>query len=366
MQRGNITKSGGIWLLRYYEPVLVDGRIVKRAKAKKLADVDDQYRTKNDVQPLADAILTPINARTARPESSQAVSDFLEHVYLANVKESKKPSTYKSYLDMFRLVKDHVNGLEMRKVRPSDVDRILKGVAGAKSLAHTTHRNVKSFLSGAFRFARRNDMIEVNPVHDSVVPRGKAKGDTYAYSLEEIQAMLTVIPEPAKTAALVAALTGLRAGEIKGLRWEDVSENELNIRRSVWWGHVTDAKTLASRAPVPLLPLVKKALEAHRARTTGDGFIFHGNTGKPLRLENIVRRDIKPALVKNKMTWHGWHAFRRGVATNLKSLGADDKTISNILRHGNVAITQAFYIKPVAEQSKKAMQKMERAFKKAK
>jgi integrase len=366
MQRGNIKKSGGIWLLRYYEPVLVNGKVVKRAKAKKLADVNDQYRTANDVQPLADLILAPINAKTAKPESSQPVKDFLEHVYLAHVRESKKPSTQKAYLDFFRLVEPHVKGLEMRAVRTSDVDRILKAVADSKPRAHTTLRNVKSFLSGAFRYAKRTDTINENPVRDSVVPRGKSRGTTPAYTLEEIQALLTVIPEPAKTAVLVAALTGLRLSEIKGLRWEDVSANELSINRSVWAGHVTDTKTLASRAPVPLLPLVKKALEAHRKVTTGDGFIFHGNTGKPLRLENIVRRDVKPALEKEGIAWNGWHAFRRGVGTNLHALGADDKTISDILRHGNVAVTQAFYMKPVAERSRKAMQKMERAFRKAK
>jgi hypothetical protein len=133
--------------------------------------------------------------------------------------------------------------------------------------------------------------------------------------------------------------------------WMLIVDDELHISRSVWSGHVTDTKTLASRAPVPLLPLVKEALQEHRKRTTGDGYIFHGNTGNPLRLENVLRRDVKPVLAKEKLEWYGWHAFRRGVATNLHALGVDDKTISNILRHGNVAVTQAFYIKPVADAS---------------
>ncbi len=365
MQKGTIKRSGGIWLLRYYEPVLVDGKVIKRPKAKKLADVSE-YPTEKEVRPLADLILAPINAKTARPESSQQVKEFLEHVYLPHVSETKKPSTQHSYFEMFRLVKSHINGLEMRSVRTSDIDRILKAVADSKLRAHTTLRNVKSFLSGAFRYAKRTDRITDNPVRDSVVPRGKPRGATPAYTLEEIQGLLTVIPEPAKTVVLVAAMTGLRMSELKGLRWEDVSDDVLNINRSVWSGHVNDTKTLSSRAPVPLLPLVKKALAAHRKVTTGDGFIFHGSTGKPLRLENVVRRDIKPALVKSKLAWLGWHAFRRGVGTNLHELGADDKTISDILRHGDVAVTREFYIKPITEKSRKAMRKMERAFKKAK
>lgn len=54
-------------------------------------------------------------------------------------------------------------------------------------------------------------------------------------------------------------------------------------------------------------------------------------------------------------TWRGWHAFRRGIATNLHGSGIDDKTIQAILRHSNVAITQAIYIKTLPESSISAM-----------
>jgi len=59
--------------------------------------------------------------------------------------------------------------------------------------------------------------------------------------------------------------------------------------------------------------------------------------------------------------WHGWHAFRRGLATNLHRLGVDDLTIQRILRHSNVAVTQACYIKTVPIAAKEAMQKLEAA-----
>jgi integrase len=364
MQRGSIEKRGNCWLLKYYEPVLIDGTVVKKQKAKKIATVSEKYYTKESVQHFADAILAPINAHT-QPESAQTVEAFLEYVYLQHVKETKKPTTIKSYEEMFRLVKPFLGDLQMRAVRTSDIDRLMKAVANEKQRAHTTHRNLKSFLSGGFRYAKRTDVIRENPVRDSVVPRGKPRGETKAYTLEEIQQLLTVMPEPARTAVLVAAMTGLRVSEIKGLRWEDIVDDELQIRRSVAMGKVTDTKTLSSRAPVPLLPLVKKALQDHRKRTPGDGFIFHGNTGNPLRLENVLRRSVKPVLAEEGLEWYGWHAFRRGVATNLHMLGVDDKTIQNILRHSTVAVTQALYIKPVAKASSKAMKKLARAFKKA-
>jgi len=59
--------------------------------------------------------------------------------------------------------------------------------------------------------------------------------------------------------------------------------------------------------------------------------------------------------------WHGWHAFRRGLATNLHRLGVAAETIQAILRHSNVAVTQACYIKTASEDAKAAMQKFETA-----
>jgi integrase len=366
MQKGTIRRVGNIWLLRYREPVLVAGKTVMRPKAKKLAAYGGRYRTENDVRALADAILAPINAKTARPESAQTVAAFMEHVYLPHVKETKKPSTHNSYKQMFELVKPHIGELELRQVRTSHIDRIMQAVAGEKVRAHTTHRNVKSFLSGAFRYAKRTDAIADNPVRDSVIPRGKARGITPAYTLPEILTMLAILPEPARTAVLTAAFSGLRVGEIKGLRWSDLQGDQLNILRSVWWGKVSETKTLASSAPVPLVPFLKDALAEHRKRSTGDGYIFQGETGNPLRLENVVRRDIRPAFTQAGLAWKGWHAFRRGLATNLSGIGVDDRIIQAILRHANVTTTQTLYLKPVSAAAKKAMKMLERAYRKLK
>jgi integrase len=53
--------------------------------------------------------------------------------------------------------------------------------------------------------------------------------------------------------------------------------------------------------------------------------------------------------------WHGWHAFRRGLATNLHALGVDDKTIQGILRHSNIGLTMNVYVKSVNESQVNAM-----------
>ena len=64
---------------------------------------------------------------------------------------------------------------------------------------------------------------------------------------------------------------------------------------------------------------------------------------------------IRPAFKAAKLPWYGWHAFRRGLATNLNRLGVPDKVIQQILRHANVATTMNIYVKMVSQDATVAM-----------
>ena len=68
---------------------------------------------------------------------------------------------------------------------------------------------------------------------------------------------------------------------------------------------------------------------------------------------------VVPLVTKAGVQWHGWHAFRRGLATNLHQLGVSDNTIQRILRQYNVAVTQSCYIKTVDCEVTSAMQQLE-------
>jgi len=75
--------------------------------------------------------------------------------------------------------------------------------------------------------------------------------------------------------------------------------------------------------------------------------------GKPhLKADHKYERD-------NRIPeWHGWHACRRGLGSNLNRLGVDDSVIQRILRHSNVNVTQSFYIKPMDDEVRIAMEKV--------
>jgi hypothetical protein len=111
------------------------------------------------------------------------------------------------------------------------------------------------------------------------------------------------------------------------------------------------------------------------------GPIFANAAGKPLSLGSVVNRTILPALNrcdtchKPKLDhdsaehefkrdarypeWHGWHAARRGLGSNLYRLGVPDMVIQRILRHANVSTTATYYIKTAADDVRGAMTKLE-------
>ena len=89
--------------------------------------------------------------------------------------------------------------------------------------------------------------------------------------------------------------------------------------------------------------------------------MFPSSEGKPLNLDALTADVIRPALKGQGLQWHGWHAFRRGLATNLHRLGVQDETIQRILRHSNVGVTQNCYIKTVDADVVAAMRSLENA-----
>jgi len=251
---------------------------------------------------------------------------------------------------------------------------LIAEIARQNDLSRATLKQFKSFLSAVFTRAKGLGLLDgVNPMQGVSIPKNiRGKAETFACSLDDLKGMLTVLPEPSRTVVAVAAYAGLRRGEIQGLRWIDYSEKQLNVAQSIWEGI----------AAVPLIPVLAKILNHYRLTqgNPADGPLFRASNGSALRLNNLLRSQILPALNRCKdrgkpeeehgkadhkyerdqslPTWRGWHAFRRGLATNLHDLSVDDKTIQAILRHSNVQVTQASYIKTLPKQTVEAMDRL--------
>lgn len=358
-QRGYLFHRYQSWFVRFMDDVRQpDGTIKRKLVCKRLpVAYGGKYRTKKSVAPFAKELLVPVNSGKLNPESTQTVSEFVEQTYFPKfVNCQLRASTQKMYRDTWENhVKGSIGKVTLRDFRTVHGEQLLAEIARQSSLGRNMLKHIKSFLSGVFKQAKRLGILDgINPMMDVSIPKTLEPEETYSYTLGEVKAMIAMLEEPARTVVLTAALTGLRKGEIMGLCWADFGGKELSVRRSVWMGKVSEPKTKKSRAPVPVVKQLADALEAHRQRAgilAQPGLpIFQGGNGSPLNLDNLARRVIAPV-----SSWHGWHAFRRGLATNLHALGVDDKTIQAILRHSNVGITQNIYIKTVSESQVSAM-----------
>ena len=170
------------------------------------------------------------------------------------VELQKRISTYRGYRNLWKRYLEPYGDVALRDFKTPDGERILWDIAKVHDLNSTSLGHVKAFLSGVFRYAKRQAVLNSeNPMRDVVLPRAKPAADTYAYSLEEITQMLHVLPEPAATIVAAASFTGARKGELRGFRWEDFDGEQIRISQSYWRNHVQEPKTKKSKAPVPVI-----------------------------------------------------------------------------------------------------------------
>lgn len=386
-QKGMIVRIGDFWYVRYWERRNVEGVIERKRVSHQLGPVTTRgKRPPADIVTEASKHMASVAGSAIPAERIVTLGHFVEHVYLPWVKEHKRPSTYKQYRDVWQ---DHLQArcstALLKGTRTFHVQQWLNEISNGSQLSRNSLRRIKSTISGIFSQAKRLDYFEgENPTRDTAIdPRAAEPQETYAYSLEEIQSILALLPEPAGTAFAFAAFMGLRHGEIEGLLWENCADGEMRITRSVWHGQINPPKTRKSSAPVPIIRQLAERLEMHRLRCgePDTGPIFANSLGKPLSLNNVLKRVILPALNRCKVCrkreqdhgaeqhpfkldeklpkWHGWHAARRGLGSNLYRLGVPDIVIQRILRHSNVSTTATYYIKTAADDVREAMSKLE-------
>ena len=183
-------------------------------------------------------------------------------------------------------------------------------------------------------------------------------------SPQQIKELLEKLVDLPKTAVLLGASTGLRIGEILGLKWQDVDYETLDIRvtRDVVKQRIERCKTEASRKPVPIGAEVAEILWAWRQRCAYNQpqdwlFASPAKDGKqPYWPSSIYRVYLKPVLQNDlKITEPvGWHILRHSLGTLMKANGEDVKTIQETLRHANFKVTMDVYTQAVTEVKRSA------------
>jgi integrase len=269
---------------------------------------------------------------------------------------------YKNFLDVH--VVPRWGKTALSSIKGVDVEqwlRDLKRVDG-KPASPATKSKVRNVMSALFSHAIRYGWAMSNPISSARTSAMRLR-DPDILTPEEVQQLLAELPQREQTMVLLAASTGLRRGELIGLRWGDVDFKAglANITHSVWRSVEGDTKTAASRKPVPLQPAMIEALTAWRESSpyrSEEDYLFPSiakNGSQPIQPDMVLKRYIRPALQRLGITKKiGWHSFRHGLANLLRQNGVEIKTAQELLRHANSRITMDIYQQTVSEERRQA------------
>ena len=372
MQNGRIYLENKKWYLRYYTGRMVvnsKGKTVRERPAVFITEYSDQYRTENQVEKHIKfiEILRPMVGGVAQ-SGELTFQQFVDDVYLPYVEANKRPSTAKGYRNLYRgVIKPYLNGTPLKSFGIPVAQKVINQIREARSPATRTLIHIKSFMTEAIWHGLRNGYFGETVTHgnplagESLDLQGRRSEPTHAYTLAEVKNMLTILKNDTyKTIVIVAAYTGLRVSELRGLRWTDINfeTGTLTVNQSYWGKAADDTKTEASRGEVPMIQQVVDTLLAHRAKNPMTKFVFEGRHLAPIDIESVGSKKIREILKLKGQAWYGWHAFRRGLGTTLRAMGVEMETITAIMRHANSKVTEERYAKPSAEVNAAAMDKL--------
>ena len=360
---GNIYTYHGSWYVRFR---------VNGARHKQVLGRCSELPTRADAERAAREILDGLPLPGNSNARNTTLADFIERSYLPDAKLRRRASTYAEYRGMFQR---HIQPLPEARLtlwryRAAEVQKLIAAIAEKQVLSVTTHKHLKAFLSGVFRYASVTGMIAENPVHDTMLPaRSLPARETVAVTLDQIRAALAALEGDAQTSAIVAvaAFAGLRRSEIAGLRWRDYDGSTLTIRETVWNGITSPPKSKASKSWVPVIEPLRAILDRYYAEIKArDVLELLAPDSRMFRftLDHIARKKVGAAFERAGMTFSGFHSFRRGLASNLFELGADDITVQRILRHASVQVSREHYIKIRSAKVDSAMEQLATAYRK--
>jgi integrase len=288
----------------------------------------------------------------------QTVSQFFTE-WLDAVQPSLRPRTFVGYEQLVRLhVLPDLGTLSLTKLGPQHLQQLYASRLTA-GLSPTTVNHLHALIHKALSHALRWSLVHRN-VADLVDPPRNRHFEIAPLTAEQARAFLSAASGHRLEALYVVAVTtGMRQGELLGLRWRDVDldAGTLQIRGSMQLTpdglRIMEPKTAGSRRRVALSRQPIDALRRHRvaqaeerlrmgAAWENNELVFATKTGQPIT-PSMLRRSYEPLLTRAGLPRMRFHDLRHTSATLLLGRGVHPKVVSEMLGHTRISTTLDLY-----------------------
>lgn len=365
-QEGCVFKRGKrrkVWVARWREDVIhADGQL-GRVQRSEVLGLDSQIRTRHEAQKLLEARLKAVNQSQCLPNVMLTFESFVQEQWKPAVLPTIKPSSAKHYeFDLKRYLIPNFGPMRLGDITRMKVQTFLASKRQQGYSGSTVH-SMRTTLSKVLQAAVDWGTIEQNPARGIRIGERQPVRERLFLTPEQIRRLLAALPEPCRTLALLAVLTGMRIGELLALRWKHVDflRNVIQVRESVYEGRFGSPKTRSSRRDVPISQPLREALLAHRAHRGGsepEALLFTSRAGTPLNPKNLLRRVLSPTCRRLGLPAVSWHGCRHSHATLLSETGESLKTAQAILGHSDLETTLNIYTHAIPESQRRAVEKV--------
>ena len=351
---GNIRKrSDGRWEGRYtagrdpetgktvYKNVLGKTQTEVKAKLKQAiqenAEVDTLKAAQYTVGQWMDVWFENYAKIKVRPSSHQTYRGYIDNHIKPNI--GKIPLGKLTTLELQKLYK--------KLLSKGRVDRI-EAKGQPKGLSPKTVRNIHQVISSAMDFAKAQKLIAVNPTDGCALPKLEHR-EMKTLPVEQLASFLREAKESGVFEMYYIELaTGLRRGELLGLKWEDLDLEQctLRVQRQVSRinGEVVEAplKTKNSYRTISLGEDAVGILKKQKKKCGDSEYVFPSPTGGPISPDSVIQM-LHRVLKRAGLPKVRFHDLRHTFATVALQNGVDIKTVSGMLGHYSAGFTLDTY-----------------------
>jgi integrase len=354
----------GAWLAQ----VRIDGR---RLSATGPSSEEARQRLAVKVEAALRAAGTLGTATPAMPTVGEYLTAWIERLRVSQV---RRPSAWRRYESVVRLhLVPFLGAIRLDELARGDVVDLLAaaraGRTSGRRQGDTSLHHIHAVLRNGIQQAVDEGLLESN-VAALVAAPPMSHRDKVILTAAQAERLLRAARGARLEAAIVLGVaTGMREGEILGLRPTDVElvTGCVQVRKNATIGYdgrpsLDVPRTARSRRRIDLPAVAVTALREHLKRAPhGTLTLFPSEEGSILSGTNFLRHHFHPVLRAAGLAPMPFHDLRHSAATILRQMGVDEVTLSEILGHSSLAVTSRLYGHVTPGKRKAAAARMDAA-----